>query len=306
MSTVRVYKSTDPGAPPHPTETRGSLAALLRACLVTGYGSGDTLKEPAGWEEPFDEFQHNAVFRAKSGARQFYRLRDDFADDPERSYLYGYDSMSDPVTGQGWQSGWNFGKCSRYEGNSVWYVIADERTCYIMLEGRYDLVPHGFGEFFSYLDLDPYNSFIAGHDKKSLPDYYGDHVSLMEMGDLNETNGVDMRFRSDLSSAGNPANGCPVSFFGEWIEGHGEAASGISGYNGLSVPIVPMLVSTEKERLVRGKLRGLYYPLAYRPFTHDEIFSQDGRDYLVVNVGYSHNSTERGQFLFDVTGSWEG
>jgi len=38
MSTVRVYKSTDQGAPAHPSATRGSMAALLRACLVTGYG----------------------------------------------------------------------------------------------------------------------------------------------------------------------------------------------------------------------------------------------------------------------------
>ncbi len=39
MSTVRVYRSTDPGAPPHPSATRGSMAALIRACLVAGYGN---------------------------------------------------------------------------------------------------------------------------------------------------------------------------------------------------------------------------------------------------------------------------
>lgn len=43
--TVRIYRSTDAGAPQLSTTVDGSLAIILKACLVTGYGA----KVAAGW-----------------------------------------------------------------------------------------------------------------------------------------------------------------------------------------------------------------------------------------------------------------
>ena len=45
---VTVYRSTDAGAPLL-TNSNGSLIAVLKACLVDGYGS----KASAGWTAPF-------------------------------------------------------------------------------------------------------------------------------------------------------------------------------------------------------------------------------------------------------------
>ena len=47
---VRVYKSTDPGAPVL-DGTAGSLISVLRACLVDGYGT----QAPAGWSMPYTD-----------------------------------------------------------------------------------------------------------------------------------------------------------------------------------------------------------------------------------------------------------
>ena len=47
---VRVYKSTDPGAPVL-SGTAGSLIGVLRVCLVDGYGT----MAPAGWSMPYTD-----------------------------------------------------------------------------------------------------------------------------------------------------------------------------------------------------------------------------------------------------------
>ena len=46
---VKVFKSSDTDAP-QLSGGRGDLKTLLKACLVTGWGSGENRKEPLGWE----------------------------------------------------------------------------------------------------------------------------------------------------------------------------------------------------------------------------------------------------------------
>ncbi|MGE3907973.1 MAG: hypothetical protein AB7K36_01385, partial [Chloroflexota bacterium] len=48
MTTTRIYRSTDSGAPVL-TGQAGSLLNLLDKCLVDGYGS----KAAAGWSRPY-------------------------------------------------------------------------------------------------------------------------------------------------------------------------------------------------------------------------------------------------------------
>lgn len=64
--TVRVYKSTDVGAPTI-GRTAGALITLLDACLVNGYGS----KAAAGWTKPFTG-TNQAVFKQGAGSSQRY------------------------------------------------------------------------------------------------------------------------------------------------------------------------------------------------------------------------------------------
>lgn len=64
--TVRVYKSTDAGAPTI-GRTAGALITLLDACLVNGYGS----QSAAGWTKPFSG-TNQAVFQQGAGSTGRY------------------------------------------------------------------------------------------------------------------------------------------------------------------------------------------------------------------------------------------
>lgn len=62
---VNIYYSTDTGAPAL-TGRAGSLYNLLKACLVTGYGS----KAAAGWTNPYSG-NNQGVFTMASGGTGF-------------------------------------------------------------------------------------------------------------------------------------------------------------------------------------------------------------------------------------------
>ena len=61
--TVRVYRWDDASAPVLTGEV-GKLAALLKACLVTGYGS----KTAAGWSNPYSATNVDNKQRIAEGA----------------------------------------------------------------------------------------------------------------------------------------------------------------------------------------------------------------------------------------------
>lgn len=310
MSTVRVYKSTDVDAPAHPNATRGSMAALLRACLVTGYGS----QPAAGWEEPFAESNNKACFRALSGAKQFYQVDDSMAS-TDVSALKFFDSMTDAETGIGERGGGYFGKRDAgTDGYSTqWFVIADEVTCYVFLMAQYGLVPHGFGEFFSYLPGDGLASFIAGHlDTSGLPDYYNQSSAMTNgatttVGSLTALNppiclasslsGTDAALAVLLGISGSYSNGYSINsaqFFSAPLEGQ-------------SYPVYPGVFTcySPNELGVRGSFRGIRYPAALNPKTDGEIFVCDGKTFIALNYGYAANAYCYGQLWVDITGSWE-
>jgi len=309
MSTVRVYKSTDPGAPPHPSALRGSMAALLRACLVTGYGSGDDAKASAGWEEPFTESGNYAVFRALTGARQFFQIDDNQAD-ADVTAVRAFESMVDVTGGGGlWlassPTNCYFGK--RYSGSDTystsWLVIADEVTCYVFLNSVNGFVAHGFGEYQSYLDDNPYNSFFAGHNYNAgLPSSASEQVAIGLVRELGY--GGILFLHRDISLGSVAAVGL-VPLAGVNTNNPGGAGFvSASTYPGRSYPVCPLEIGGGAKSVVGGRLRGLYAPLANRPKTHLETFSHDGKTFMAVNYANHSNAGWYGQFWVDITGSW--
>ncbi|MCK9172761.1 MAG: hypothetical protein M0O99_04665 [Desulfuromonas thiophila] len=290
MSTVRVYKSTDPGAPPHPSRTRGSMAALLRACLVTGWTSGDFTAAPAGWEEPYTETNNYACFRALSGVRQFYQI-DDNQSDADCAKLISCDSMSDAQTCIGLHGNHYLGKIYDSASSTEWLVIADERTCYLFLRSKYNLCPQGFGEYRSTLADDPYCAFISGQDSDSS---LGTNMGLMTTSKTITVVSTSASRRlifpgvgSDNTYAVNGTYNC--------------RAIGSEDY-----PVVPGWIGYGSR--VIGNLPGWYWPIAYRPKSHLEEFTVNDRTFLSINVASRGHSTETvymGQVFIDITGSWE-
>lgn len=89
--TVRVYRWDDASAPSL-SSAAGSVPALLKACLVTGYGA----KAAAGWSNPFSGTNIEA-FRNGTGSSQLYLRVAQTETGPAR--VVGYESMTDVNTG---------------------------------------------------------------------------------------------------------------------------------------------------------------------------------------------------------------
>jgi len=377
MSTVRVYRSTDPGAPPHPSATRGSMAALIRACLVAGYGniavdgitvaggiatatitnnvlevgtvieiSGATPAElnaewkitaadsgsvtfatpgiadvtatgtigasipAAGWEEPYAESGNYACFRALDGNKKFYQIDDNMAD-ADVAYSRVYDSMSDVLTGVELRGESYFGK--RANGtdsySTVWIVVADEKTCYVALRAQYGFVLHGFGDIVSFTSPDPDGFFLAGHPRSDYMTYF----SNMSLADGNGLGSSSPSFPFNVGATLTGLKAAGVS--------HAVASliafSGVSGVinsldkcstpaaeSGISYPVVPATVfcTDPAELLSRGRLPGLYYPMAFKPVADMSILDVGGKTMIALDLGGSgSNDNYEAQAFIDLT-----
>ena len=169
---VRVYRSTDQGAPVV-NGTPGTLIALLRACLVDGYGS----QQPAGWSMPFANAGYTkAVFKqgAFSGPpnRPQYHLRvvDDgtLAAGGREATWQGYESMSDIDTGTNQFPISPSSLCVRKSNTAdatarPWVLVADHRTFILFIQSTAFVWPpnpawfmYSFGD---YVPIDPNNPY---------------------------------------------------------------------------------------------------------------------------------------------------
>jgi len=274
------------------------MAALLRACLVTGYGSGDFTAEPAGWEEPYPETNNYACFRALQGTSRFFYQINDNQSDADVTRMAVFESMTDAATGIGDCGSDYFGK--QYNSTSRdfgWQVIADEKTCYVNLSSQYGSVSHGLGEFFSFKDADDRKAFIAGHSGST-------YMTSFSRFGMQSSSTSYVKVASSRTSA-TPIN--TVMNIGSSASADGPA---LNGTNYVSAPTAGVSYLVNKGYLrqnfdTRGYLRGVYYPLAYKPKTHLEEFTHDGKTFLAIDSGGNDNSTPYlGQIWFDITGSW--
>ena len=306
MSTVRIYKSTDPGAPPHPSSTIGSMAALLRACLVDGWTDGEFTAVPAGWEEPFVETNNYACFRALSGARQFYQIDDNV--DVDVTVMRSYDSMSDAVTGVGQKGETFFGKWYSAPLSQHWLIVADEKTCYVFLEDNYTysphLKPHGFGDFYSYMAEDTENWFFAGHSSSTIMSYDGWSSALGCSKGISDTTATDAIYvgRAVLDDTIKPAKAIIVSAVGEDLK-YSLGSYSSSTELGYVREMDPVRISCfePSENIFRGKLRGWFlagrYGIGGDGYWSEETI--DGVDFILVSSGAYY-----GTALFIQKGSW--
>ena len=128
---VTLYRSTDDDAP---ALTKSNLSLILKACLVTGYGS----KPGAGWTMPYeDAAASKRVFApAKSGELDSY-LR--VADQTGVSRVAAYRQMSDIDNGEAileLATPYKHGQGNQWSGR--WAVVASARSVIVWIEGGYD------------------------------------------------------------------------------------------------------------------------------------------------------------------------
>jgi len=150
MTTTRVFKSTDSGAPVL-TGQSGSLISLLHACLVgtsgVAYGSGGGAKTAAGWSEPFSNTATKGAWKnsaAAGGTGMCVRVLDDGsgAASFREAFMVSYATMSDIDTGTQLvpatttaASGYAIRKSTTADSTArSWILIADECTFYLWLD----------------------------------------------------------------------------------------------------------------------------------------------------------------------------
>ena len=128
---VTLYRSTDDDAP---ALTKSNLSLILKACLVTGYGS----KPGAGWTMPYEDAaaSKRVLAPAKSGELDSY-LR--VHDQSGVSRVAAYRQMSDIDNGEAileLATPYKHGQGNQWSGR--WAVVASARSVIVWVEGGYD------------------------------------------------------------------------------------------------------------------------------------------------------------------------
>ncbi|AOG22232.1 hypothetical protein [Acidovorax sp. RAC01] len=167
---VTVYRSTDVGAPLL-SNANGSLIAVMKACLVDGYGS----KAAAGWTAPFTGTNLIAFKEGAGGNNRFLRVFDGGTDTSTNRVIKvrAYENMTAistgtgpcPTTGQmgGNGAGFSYFVAGRVSPNPSWVLVATSSFFHLIVEqGDAGTYPEymGFGTFFSDLPGDTFNTML--------------------------------------------------------------------------------------------------------------------------------------------------
>lgn len=319
--TVRVYASTDASAPAL-SGSAGALAAVLHACLATGYGA----TAAAGWAREFTG-TNKAVYRAPSGNRLRLRIDDTGT---QEARIVGYESMTDvdtgtnpfPTTAQV-NGGLYVRKSDTADGTvRAWYMIATEIMFYLYIDtGSASADPAlvatparlsgmAFGEFTSYKAGDLYNTIIIGQAATG--------TSTSRLGAISATGAfAALTGHYVARNAAAVAGSIGVSKCMAMLAHHGDQSTIGNGAAG-STPAYPDNVSgglllspvlveeaNGSAPAVRGLLPGLWAPAHVSPANHFDTLSGSGgtagKTFRLVNVA---NAAQIGRALFETSNTW--
>lgn len=274
MSAGTVYKSTDAGAPVL-TSAAGSLNAVLRACLVDGYGA----KAAAGWTVILEDNDDWVVFQnnvAGGGIGAAYSVRDDGTDNSGKAAaIKMWESVSN------FDSGLN-GTAARYICKSntadatarAWCIVADDKFAYVFVnfDGNSDhYILHYFGDIIPYYANDAYHAVLCANASATTA-YY-------QSGTCGQALTYVLR---ELTQLGNSATKVLIPGAGMYLY-LGGLAEGVSAYpyNGIIYISYPYLAGASGTSTPpRGRLPGLYV------FGHINSNFADGSTYTVDSVDY--------------------
>lgn len=259
MAVPTVYRSTDAGAPVVSPTTLGSVLAVIRACLVDGYGS----KSPAGWTEEFTDAPNNtAVFRnstAAGGTGCYVRVSDNNSAIVYRPVgITTYASMSDVDTGTaGTPERYIYRRPNNVNTATGWALVATAKAFWLnvwsLSGGLAGLA--GAGDAISFVASDAYRYFCAGSTVNYNPNvsWLGSHGH----GPGSVTDGGLSFARDHLGISGPVGYGSLI----RWAN----TALGSGGY-----PATPSVTGADNAcapyylagaAVLRGRLPGVFVPL---------------------------------------------
>lgn len=315
--TVRVYRWDDASAPVL-TGQVGSRAALLKACLVTGYGS----KTAAGWSNPYSATNIEAFTNSSAAGGTGYGI---LVTDTNAQYasVIGYESITGGgvVTNQFPTSAQQAAGMVIYASETddttprPWLVVADEKRFYIWI-GHDVTVATGLrttgfallcfvGDLVGANATDPYRFMIVGGTTPtSWYNYIGALSANVAYGET-----VTGHYLARNYSGATISRLC------------GKTASNLKGYSqymGTSGVPYPdpasggMLLSRvyvhdgDAAYQIRGVMPGLHNTLHNLPGNPGDTFSGvgalSGKTYILLDVPHT---TTRCRAALEISDTWE-
>ena len=317
------YSSADAGAPALSGQA-GSLATLLDALLVDGYGTGPSAKPGLGWTREFSA-TNKRVFRNNPVSGSGYSLR---LDDSNAQYglLRGYQSMSgidtgtNPLPTEAQMANGSLWPKSNSASSAVrtWWAIGTEKQFYLFLDpigGTIDMIPHFAGDIIDWVPGGQHNFCISNNNLTTYSANLGNCFLFTPYSEGWES----------VPAANNAALYCARNHLGE-VGAVRLGASGVLGRRGSvwghdagsTARDVPEQVNgglmyqrglmVEAIMLPRGEMPGLVVPFLEDGFADLEIVSDlDGLPpgtQLIAKRFRPGSTINRGSVLFDLTNEW--
>jgi len=310
--TVRYYRWDDTSAPTL-NNAAGSLVTLLDAVLVNGYGS----KAAAGWAIAFTG-TNKRVYRAASGVRPYIRF-----DDTLTTVCQGVrlaEAMTDvdtitsnpcPTTTQ-ISNGTSCIYKSANSTNRPWLVVSNE-TYFILYIGHDNTTAEGlasttakniyaFGDYFSYLPGDAFNSiFISNISNTAVASSMCDvSASAQALAGHYALRAADQTTLSVQYSKACDARALNLSSFGG--TGNFTYPDPITG----GLLMSPLYLTQPTQTLVRGKLPGLWAVLHNLPGNPGDTFTGagalSGKTFLLLDG--ANSSSARRRIAVEISDTW--
>lgn len=315
--TVIVYKSTDSSAPVL-YGAADSLNALLKACLVDGYGS----KAAAGWTSPYyDSATKTRVFLTGGGNTAYLRVLDNgqSAGGAKEARIIGYESMSAHDTGTGLfptaaqrTNGFTIRKSSLADGTTAraWYLFATDSLFHLLIEsgdtaGACSFA--SFGKIKSYKASDTFGFWIAGRAVENSGVVSTANDPGMDRGQLGtlSTSYAVYLMRSYTGAGASVVANCSgdVSRVSSSVV--------IAGSTGLTYPhqvdgglyLNRTTLFEQATPCLRGEVPGLWYPAHSQPLPHLDTVSGTGgissKSFLALKVG------SIGEVMLETSDTWD-
>ena len=308
--TVRVYRSTDAGAPVL-TGQAGSLIGVLDACLVNGFGA----LASSGWSKDFSGV-NLAAYKQPVGTNGMYLRIDDTGTTSARAY--GAETMSDVNTGTGLfpttvqlSAGGYIYKSSTEDATArPWLLVSNGKIFYLFINGASatdwsTATVTTFGDFTSMRSGDAYNTIIQlGTATPGSVTYF--HAINPGASALATVANGHWIARSHLQVVSGAVTAGKIS------DGARSNGSSTIGSGGVAFPspvdgglyVAPIYVVEPGAAAVRGVLPGLLNPLhSTKPFAHGDtwIASGDLSGKTLMAVNFNSASS---QCLVEISNTW--
>ncbi len=322
--TVRVYSSSDVGAPVLRGNTPGDFINVLDKCLVTGYGE----KQPAGWSKPFSGVNVAAFQQGEGSNGMFLRIDDtSTATSYRAARVVGYENMTDVNTGlpapfpDNLQMPGGFYWHQQYstQGNLAdprpWTIIADEAFFWLLLKNlpsqsddKYNQEAYCFGDIIPLKPGDTTHTILTGGTTSNAASS-GDSYMWNDTSMSNTLAGSRaLYFARSFTNLGGAARG---GWAGDAIRGSGEWGQGYLQYphgpdGGLYLSPVLVHENAGSPYNVRGILPGAWKPLHYgdnvfRPYqTIEGQGDLQGRTFMI----HAQGGATPGYAFLEISDTW--